>query len=73
MALVLGDLYVALREAGASEATAGRAAAEVLEAIRAPQSAPAWPADAAKASVSHLVLVYMCGIAAGLTAALLLR
>ena len=67
MTLVFGDLYRALVAAGADEAKAMSAAAEVYEATRG-RGRP-WHAHL---PVSTLILVYMSGILTGLTAAALL-
>lgn len=69
MALVLGDLYIALLDAGVGEDKARRAAEEVLSATR--RSVGVLPQGLALASASNFVLVYMSGIATGLVADLL--
>ena len=71
MALVLSNLYIALREVGVEEERATKAVEEVMSAGRSPSDG--WrQVQQATSSASNLVLVYMCGIATGLLAALLL-
>jgi hypothetical protein len=71
MAMVFGDLYVALLDAGADEEKARRAAEEVCQAQRLHRFSE-MPGRLRVPGVSNLVLPYMLGIATGLTVALVL-
>jgi len=75
MALVAGDLYIALRDAGIGEEKARKAAEEALSISRRPSGAwfaPTAPVQVRMGGVGNMILAYMLGIATGLAAVFVL-